>query len=390
MFAESGSLALIALICPFEEDRRLIRAAARRRGPAVPRGLRGHLARGVRAARPQGPLRPGPAGQLPGFTGIDSDYELPVSPDLVLGPTRGACPSRCRGCWSCSSNCSASGWPRRTAANAGSSNPSWTAPGRAQGGAQGGRGHRWERRRRRLAWVSVAVLIVVGAGIALPLLLTSSNTPSNQHGGRARCRHTLCLKLPAASALAEQGGSAWVTDDLRDLLLRFDPTTGRVEHSVHLPGRPVALVLAQGHLWVADAVDNQVVEVDPSTLLLHAASGCPAEPTSLAALDGDAVGDLARGARGDADQPEDRHGGPAGRRAGGGGARGGGVRRALGDRHHQRADQGHTGVRGLLGRSRRRSRSGRDRSAWRPDWVRYGWPTRRTGRCPRCRRRACW
>jgi bifunctional enzyme CysN/CysC len=30
------------------------------------------------------------AGQLPGFTGIDSDYERPLSPDLVLAPSTGS------------------------------------------------------------------------------------------------------------------------------------------------------------------------------------------------------------------------------------------------------------------------------------------------------------
>ena len=30
------------------------------------------------------------AGQLPGFTGIDSAYEVPAEPDLVLGPASGS------------------------------------------------------------------------------------------------------------------------------------------------------------------------------------------------------------------------------------------------------------------------------------------------------------
>ena len=30
------------------------------------------------------------AGQLPGFTGIDSDYEAPAHPELVLGPDSGS------------------------------------------------------------------------------------------------------------------------------------------------------------------------------------------------------------------------------------------------------------------------------------------------------------
>ena len=81
--------------------------------------------------------------------------------------------------------------------------------------------------------------------------------------------------------------SAWVTDDLRNLLIAFDPTTGKAGHSIHLAGRPVAMVLANGHLWVADAVDNQVVEVDPSTLVVQRSIAVPAEPTSMAVLGGD-------------------------------------------------------------------------------------------------------
>jgi bifunctional enzyme CysN/CysC len=34
------------------------------------------------------------AGQLPGFTGIDSEYEVPANPDLILGPEAGSLPER--------------------------------------------------------------------------------------------------------------------------------------------------------------------------------------------------------------------------------------------------------------------------------------------------------
>ena len=34
------------------------------------------------------------AGQLPGFTGIDSAYEVPAHPDLVVGPDAGSLPER--------------------------------------------------------------------------------------------------------------------------------------------------------------------------------------------------------------------------------------------------------------------------------------------------------
>ena len=34
------------------------------------------------------------AGQLPGFTGIDSDYEVPLRADLALNPSSGALPEQ--------------------------------------------------------------------------------------------------------------------------------------------------------------------------------------------------------------------------------------------------------------------------------------------------------
>ena len=67
MFAEAGSLALIALICPFEEDRAAHPRPARPGGARLRRDFRRHVHRGVRAARPQGPLRPGPGRAAPRF-----------------------------------------------------------------------------------------------------------------------------------------------------------------------------------------------------------------------------------------------------------------------------------------------------------------------------------
>ena len=55
-------------------------------GAAVRRGLRGHAARGVRAARPEGPLRARRArGELAGITGIDDPYEAPAAPEVEVG-----------------------------------------------------------------------------------------------------------------------------------------------------------------------------------------------------------------------------------------------------------------------------------------------------------------
>ena len=143
--------------------------------------------------------------------------------------------------------------------------------------------NRRQRRRRTIAWVAALVLTVLLVGAAAaPLLFTSSGTTAAAPTLSAR---TL-LRLPSASALAQDDGAAYVTDDLRDLLLRFDPGSGRVERSVHLEGRPAAMVLGAGHLWVADAVDNEVVEVDPRSLRVVRSVAVPANPSGLAVLDG--------------------------------------------------------------------------------------------------------
>ena len=89
MFAESGALALIALICPFEEDRRLIRALHQEARLAYVEIFVDTSLEECERRDPKGLYARARAGQLPGFTGIDSDYEVPARPDLVLGPGSG-------------------------------------------------------------------------------------------------------------------------------------------------------------------------------------------------------------------------------------------------------------------------------------------------------------
>jgi bifunctional enzyme CysN/CysC len=89
MFAESGAVALISIISPCAGDRQLIRTIHEEAGlhflevfmdtpleECERRDVKGLYAR----AR---------AGQLPGFTGIDSEYEVPDNSDLVLRPQSG-------------------------------------------------------------------------------------------------------------------------------------------------------------------------------------------------------------------------------------------------------------------------------------------------------------
>ena len=90
MFAESGVLALIALICPFAEDRELIRALHEESDLPF---AEIHMATSLEECErrdPKGLYARARAGQLPGFTGIDAAYEVPASPDLVLGEQAGS------------------------------------------------------------------------------------------------------------------------------------------------------------------------------------------------------------------------------------------------------------------------------------------------------------
>ena len=59
LFADAGTVALVALVSPYTDCREKVRALHDTRRAAVPGGVREHPCRGVRAPRPQGPLRTG-------------------------------------------------------------------------------------------------------------------------------------------------------------------------------------------------------------------------------------------------------------------------------------------------------------------------------------------
>ncbi len=94
MFAESGALALIALICPFEEDRALIRALHEEAGLPYAEIFMDTSLEECERRDPKGLYARARAGQLPGFTGIDSDYQVPLRADLALNPSSGALPEQ--------------------------------------------------------------------------------------------------------------------------------------------------------------------------------------------------------------------------------------------------------------------------------------------------------
>jgi hypothetical protein len=166
--------------------------------------------------------------------------------------------------------------------------------------------------RRRFQWAALGVLALLIVGLAVGHAL-SGRSPTKNHTttngtsqvtvgtsqvtggtvtssatttGSALRAHTL-LRIPAASALAQADGSSFVTDDQRDVLVRFDPTTAKVQGTVHLAGRPDAMVLAGNELWVAEMVTNVVVEVDPRTLDVVQSLTVPAAPSGLAVLGAD-------------------------------------------------------------------------------------------------------
>jgi bifunctional enzyme CysN/CysC len=94
MFAEAGALALIALICPFAEDRQLIRTLHEQAGIAFAEIFVDTSIEECERRDSKGLYARARAGQLPGFTGIDSAYEVPQNPELVLGPEAGSLPER--------------------------------------------------------------------------------------------------------------------------------------------------------------------------------------------------------------------------------------------------------------------------------------------------------
>ena len=79
--ADTGQIVLVALIAPFAADRAAARATARHPFHEV------HVDAPLATCElrdPKGLYRRARSGELPAFTGIDSPYEPPTAPDLVL------------------------------------------------------------------------------------------------------------------------------------------------------------------------------------------------------------------------------------------------------------------------------------------------------------------
>jgi bifunctional enzyme CysN/CysC len=94
MLAEAGTLALIALICPFEEDRQLIRTLHEEANLPYAEIFVDTSLEECERRDPKGLYARARAGQLAGFTGIDATYEVPAHPDLALGSDSGSLPEQ--------------------------------------------------------------------------------------------------------------------------------------------------------------------------------------------------------------------------------------------------------------------------------------------------------
>ncbi|MGH8714977.1 MAG: adenylyl-sulfate kinase [Casimicrobiaceae bacterium] len=87
LFAEAGFVCITAFISPYRDDRRRARAAARN-GRFFEIFIDADLA-ACEARDPKGLYRRAREGALKDFTGIDSPYERPEAPDLVIDTTHG-------------------------------------------------------------------------------------------------------------------------------------------------------------------------------------------------------------------------------------------------------------------------------------------------------------
>lgn len=82
LFAEAGHICITACISPFQNDRAAARAAAQPH-----RFIEVYTSADLNTCEgrdPKGLYRRARSGALPGFTGIDSPYEAPQHPDLLL------------------------------------------------------------------------------------------------------------------------------------------------------------------------------------------------------------------------------------------------------------------------------------------------------------------
>jgi bifunctional enzyme CysN/CysC len=84
LFAESGTVALVALISPIAADRRAMRALHEDAGLPFLEVFVDTPLEVCEQRDPKGLYTRARAGEIPGFTGVDAPYEVPESPEIVL------------------------------------------------------------------------------------------------------------------------------------------------------------------------------------------------------------------------------------------------------------------------------------------------------------------
>lgn len=89
LFAEAGVVALVPVISPFRVDRDLVRSAVSGAGLRFIEVYVDTPIEECERRDPKGLYVKARAGELPGFTGIDSPYEPPSQPELVVTPADG-------------------------------------------------------------------------------------------------------------------------------------------------------------------------------------------------------------------------------------------------------------------------------------------------------------
>jgi len=85
LFADGGIVALASFISPYRSDRDLVRAIHDKAGLSFFEIYVGTPLNVCEQRDPKGLYKKARAGQIKEFTGIDSEYQVPEKPDLVLG-----------------------------------------------------------------------------------------------------------------------------------------------------------------------------------------------------------------------------------------------------------------------------------------------------------------
>jgi bifunctional enzyme CysN/CysC len=86
LFADAGVVALVSLVSPYAEDRALARAMHEQAGLPFVEVFVDTPVEECERRDPKGLYARARAGDLPGFTGVDGDYEAPEDPELVVHP----------------------------------------------------------------------------------------------------------------------------------------------------------------------------------------------------------------------------------------------------------------------------------------------------------------